>query len=133
MLIEKIKIKDLLEYWNFRQPNGPKSINLCKNYDETKQIKLEDWPVMNNLPNITAIITKVFWPGYKTKSTRNTILFLTIKDETEEILLSISTPDTNKLTTLEKGKSITIHRSYLKTNDKGTTTLNLRRGWFEIL
>ena len=133
MLIEKIKIKDLLEYWNFRQPNGPKSINLCKNYDEAKQIKLEDWSVMNNLPNITAIITEVFWPGYKTITTRNTILFLTIKDETEEILLSISTPDTNKLTTLEKGKSITIHRSYLKTNDKGILTLNLRRGWFEIL
>ena len=87
MLIEKIKIKDLLEYWNFRQPNGSKSINLCKNYDEAKQIKLEDWPVMNNLPNITAIITEVFWPEYKTKSTRNTILFLTIKDETEEILV----------------------------------------------
>jgi hypothetical protein len=133
MLVEQIKIKKLLEYWNSRQLNGPKAINLCKDYQEAKQIKLEDWSVENNLPNITAIITEVFLPSYKTTSTRNTLLFLTIKDETDEISLSISTPDTNKLTTLEKGKTITIHRSYLKTNNKGTVTLNLRRGWFEIL
>jgi len=103
----------------------------CNNYKDAKQIKFGDGSFQHNLPSIKARIIEIYDQPYKTKTTKNWLLFLKIGDETGEIVFSISIPNRDKLTEIEKGKFIIISNGYLKTNNTGTTMLMLLRGRFQ--